>query len=371
MAPVPPLRSIMNTRSPGLHDHQSLELSSSTGMPSSPSVHAAHRTRGVTMGERPASVRHAPGSHMVHTQQHTPPSEPEAPPNRLPPVVRRTSTPIPGRRSKVKLTDFDAEYHATINLACRFYRVILCTEDPFPLDHDQDGYLREAWSLACKEHQVELGADSAAFNLIRQRGSQVRGEVKRNARPVATLHYGFSSSPDSAHRSQMATLAQTLTNKHTLVYRDHEARKGLFETPCLIHILQTQWFADPHDEGVAFHLYFNPIPLPTMALVFTAIENCIDEWKDGQLKPVDFTEKSYREKYLAHLTNLKGWRGHVQGKHLLARMQQRLHDEARTHSGLACFRRRDSYLGLRMMISTRPRGRQQGIQKRSARRPMR
>ncbi|KAF8506130.1 hypothetical protein JB92DRAFT_2964787 [Gautieria morchelliformis] len=346
MAPVPPLRSIMNTRSPGLHDHQSLELSSSTGMPSSPSVHAAHRTRGVTMGERPASVRHAPGSHMVHTQQHTPPSEPEAPPNRLPPVVRRTSTPIPGRRSKVKLTDFDAEYHATINLACRFYRVILCTEDPFPLDHDQDGYLREAWSLACKEHQVELGVDSAAFNLIRQRGSQVRGEVKRNARPVATLHYGFSSSPDSAHRSQMATLAQTLTNKHTLVYRDHEARKGLFETPCLIHILQTQWFADPHDEGVAFHLYFNPIPLPTMALVFMAIENCIDEWKDGQLKPVDFTEKSHREKYLAHLTNLKGWRGHVQGKHLLAHMQQRLHDEARTHSGAGVLQEEGQLSGL-------------------------
>ncbi|KAF8488237.1 hypothetical protein JB92DRAFT_3017747 [Gautieria morchelliformis] len=316
MALVPPLRSIMNTRLPALHDHQSLELSSSTGMPSSPSVHAAHHQplrsfRGVTMGRRPASDRHAPGSHMVHTQQHTqqhtPPSEPEAPPNRLPPVVRRTSTPIPGCRSK----------------------------DPFPLDHDQDGYLREAWSLACKEHQVELGADSAAFNLIRQRGSQVRGEVKRNGRPVATLHYGFSSSPDSAHRSQMATLAQTLTNKHTLVYRDHEARKGLFETPCLIHILQTQWFSDPHDEGVAFHLYFNPIPLPTMALVFTAIENCIDEWKDGQLKAVDFTEKSYREKYLAHLTNLKGWRGH-----------QRLHDEARTHSGAGILQEEGQLSGL-------------------------
>ncbi|KAF8504078.1 hypothetical protein JB92DRAFT_2738765, partial [Gautieria morchelliformis] len=111
--------------------------------------------------------------------------------------------------------------------------------------------------------------------------------------------------------------------------QDHEARKGLFENPCLIHILQTQWFADPHDEGVAFHLYFNPVPLPTMALVFTAIENCIDEWKDGQLKAVDFTEKAYRDKYLAHLANLKRWREHTQGKNLLARMQQRLHDEAR------------------------------------------
>ncbi|KAF8531958.1 hypothetical protein JB92DRAFT_2845510 [Gautieria morchelliformis] len=271
MAPVPPLRSIMNTQSPGLHDHQLLELSSSTGMPSSPSVHAAH---------------HQPLCSF---------------------------TPIPGRHSKVKLTDFDAEYHATINLACRFYRVILCTEDPFPLGHDQDGYLREAWSLACKEHQVELGADSAAFNLIRQRGSQVRGE------------------------SQMTTLAQTLTNKHTLVYRDHEARKGLFETPCLIHILQTQWFANPHDEGVAFHLYFNPIPLPTMALVFTAIDNCIDEWKDGQLKAVDFTEKSYHEKDGGDT---------AQGKHLLARMQQRLHDEARTHLGAGVLQEEGQLSGL-------------------------
>jgi Domain of unknown function (DUF6532) len=64
-------------------------------------------------------------------------------------------------------------------------------------------------------------------------------------------------------------------------------------------VLEDQWFADSQDEGIKFHAYFNPITLPTIALVFTAvkhscsrqvqtpnspasqIENCIDKRKHG------------------------------------------------------------------------------------------
>ncbi|KAF8506338.1 hypothetical protein JB92DRAFT_2674997, partial [Gautieria morchelliformis] len=82
-------------------------------------------------------------------------------------------------------------------------------------------------------------------------------------------------------------------------------------------------------EGISFHAYFNPIPLPTLALLFTAIENCVDEWKDGRFCSIGFTEKLYREKYQSYLTNLEMWGDHVQGQHILARLQKRLHDKAR------------------------------------------
>ncbi|KAF8511395.1 hypothetical protein JB92DRAFT_3177185 [Gautieria morchelliformis] len=235
-APVPPLHSITNTRLHDPHDHQSLEQSSSTGIPSSPSVLAAncqplcpldpweHDRRKACEGPRERDGRKAREGPPEHDGREA--REGQAHTKFVPLVVRRTSTPIPGHRSKVKLTDFDAEYHTTINLACRFYRVILCTEHPFPLDHEQEG------------------SSNGAVN----------------------------SSADSAHRTQMATLAQTT---HPQAYLG---------------------IPDPHDEGVAFHLYFNPVPLPTMALVFTAIANCIDEGKDGQLKAVDFTEKAFRDK---------------------------------------------------------------------------
>ncbi|KAF8515565.1 hypothetical protein JB92DRAFT_2829634 [Gautieria morchelliformis] len=66
------------------------------------------------------------------------------------------------------------------------------------------------------------------------------------------------------------------------------------------------------------------------------IENCVNAWKDGQLKAVDG--------------------GNVQGKHLLTCMQQRLHDEARAHSGAGVLQEEGQpSLSLQILISTRPR----------------
>jgi Domain of unknown function (DUF6532) len=126
--------------------------------------------------------------------------------------------------------------------------------------------------------------------------------------------------------------------------QDHEAHTGLFENPCATHILRTQWFGDANDEGILFHVYFNPIPLPTLALMFTAmseiacqghttneaqVENCLDEWNDENFRSIDFTEKLYREMYESYVSNLEMLGNHPQGLHILARLQQRLHDKAR------------------------------------------
>jgi len=122
---------------------------------------------------------------------------------------------------------------------------------------------------------------------IRQRGSQVRGEVKRQVRPLTVSHYHFEASnvpAEIAHTKEMVAL---LKDKNTLVYKvcasmhlslyvlkipqDHDTRKGLFENPVLQRTINNQWFGDAHAEGVVFHLYYNPMPLPTMALVFTCL----------------------------------------------------------------------------------------------------
>ena len=82
------------------------------------------------------------------------------------------------------------------------------------------------------------------------------------------------------------TLVHKLITKNAFVYhvyphhnncimltftQDPTACTGLFETLCIAHILGVQWFADPYDEGVSFHIYFNPIPLPTIMLVLIAV----------------------------------------------------------------------------------------------------
>jgi hypothetical protein len=89
---------------------------------------------------------------------------------------------------------------------------------------------------------------------------------------------------------------------------------------------------------------FQSDTLPTLALVFTAvseiacqghaltnvaqIEDCLDEWKDGNFRPIAFTEKLYQEKYESYVSNLEMLENHSQGQHILARLQQCLHHKA-------------------------------------------
>ncbi|KAF8576235.1 hypothetical protein K439DRAFT_1397491 [Ramaria rubella] len=234
------------------------------------------------------------------------------------------------RRAKPKASDFDTEIQSTVLLACHCYRNMLCTEHAFPSELDQERYARQAWLLACQDYEVDHVATRENYKVIRARGSQVRGKLKHHVRPLTVSHYGFKAS--DADKMKTQSLVTLLKDKNTLVYKDHEARKGLFENPVLLKAIKNQWFPKPHAEGVIFHLYFNLIPLPTMALVFTVIENCIDEWSSGVYQPLDFTEKSYRDIYEQHLASLEKWQSHTLGRSILARLQQQLHDKARIHS---------------------------------------
>ncbi|KAF8507813.1 hypothetical protein JB92DRAFT_2957143 [Gautieria morchelliformis] len=137
-----------------------------------------------------------------------------------------------------------------------------------------DRFLWEAWQIACTEYDVNLGPTPEVFTL---RGSHVRGEAKRNARPLITVHYKFDASEDTAYEEEIATL----------ISQDHEALTGLFKNLCVACImLQSR----------------------------SKIENCADKWKDGWCYQVDFTEKLYHKKYECYLDNLQEWGEHTKGR---------------------------------------------------------
>ncbi|KAF8527803.1 hypothetical protein JB92DRAFT_2826165 [Gautieria morchelliformis] len=139
-----------------------------------------------------------------------------------------------------------------------------------------DRFLWEAWQIACTEYDVKLGPTPEVFTLIKQCGSQVRGEVKRNARPLITVHYKFDASEDTTYE-EIATLVRVLTLNNSLIYEDHEAQTGLFKNICVACIMfQSR----------------------------SKIENCVDQWKHGWFRQVDFTEKLYHKKYECYLDNL-------------------------------------------------------------------
>lgn len=46
---------------------------------------------------------------------------------------------------------------------------------------------------------------------------------------------------------------------------------GLFEHPIFQEILNSMWFQDTRNEGIKFEKYFTPIPLQTLAFIFTVV----------------------------------------------------------------------------------------------------
>ncbi|KAF8586274.1 hypothetical protein K439DRAFT_1615265 [Ramaria rubella] len=259
-----------------------------------------------------------------------PSSETEAPSDLVPIVADNTTRQW---NTKVKATDYEEEFQSTILLACKYYRVILCTEDAFPVEIDADHFAWQAWQLACREHEVQYTADHVIYKVIKYRGSQVCGEVKRNMRPLATSHFGFQASMSESDIADTKSYVMHLKSTNALVYKDHDSRTGLFQTPLLPRLIRDQWFHKPHMEGVSFHAYFNPIPFPLIALTFVAIKNCVDEWQTSHFTALSFSEKIYKNAYQEHLDALEKWQAHLKGGPILARLQQHLHDQSRVHSG--------------------------------------
>jgi hypothetical protein len=53
---------------------------------------------------------------------------------------------------------------------------------------------------------------------------------------------------------------------------------GFYETTIIDEIILTQWFGGKGCDGVLFGASFNPIPIPTLALVLTAVNFILFIW---------------------------------------------------------------------------------------------
>ncbi|KAF8580308.1 hypothetical protein K439DRAFT_1619904 [Ramaria rubella] len=258
----------------------------------------------------------------------------------------RTKKPIAG--------DFVDEVESTILLAAHYYCVLLCTEHAFPLELDSNLYAKQAWQLACQEHENHTLATPDFYQVVCLLNSHKRTHYVAHTLPSfvsmqaksgvssnmpydpLSPHITISKQLDPADTANTMTLISCLKANNTLVYKDHETRMRLFETPILLNAIKTQWFSHAHAEGVNFHMYFNPILMPVMALVFSMIENCLDEWKSGHFKPIPFREKCYQEIFKEHLATLDKWQNHPQGGSILAWLQTHLHDKAQYRCYFTC-----------------------------------
>ena len=50
-------------------------------------------------------------------------------------------------------------------------------------------------------------------------------------------------------------------------------RKGIYNHPIIQKAVNKMWFMNKRDEGIIFQDYFNPLSIPSIALILTAVRS--------------------------------------------------------------------------------------------------
>ncbi|KAG8920583.1 hypothetical protein FRC02_000809 [Tulasnella sp. 418] len=198
-------------------------------------------------------------------------------------------------RSAANLDDIDGTRRAILDAALLIYRSMLASKDPFPDAQSEDKMARWAWDDACTQIQInKVPISGNALKLIKLRTSQMRGELVTIVRANINL-YGFSSDPSKIASNKR--LYRKLLAADNYVYKDHEKKFGLFYHPILFETVYQMWFKTASHEGPRYPRYFSPIRAPTIALVYAAVRNALDEWENGRRTLKNFQAKIYAPIY--------------------------------------------------------------------------
>lgn len=189
------------------------------------------------------------------------------------------------------------------------FKLLICTRSPFPTAQEGDILAVDAWAAACNE--LGVPRDNVPLNLkIKSREQQVRSTLKTIARKYVVKQYHFDNNKSLSSIAIEANrvLVESLKVKCAFAHIDKDNLTTLCKNPIFADILEDAWFADAGSDGMRYPAYFGSlIPLVTVALLLTVVENAIDEWTSGQWRLVELRSPVYGPRYLKHLHSLHQW----------------------------------------------------------------
>ncbi|KAG0693776.1 hypothetical protein DFH29DRAFT_1006947 [Suillus ampliporus] len=241
---------------------------------------------------------------------------------------------VDGSRQHLKVSDFNDLTQEVLAVAISLCCTLICTQEPFPETSIMETeFAQIAWSLACKKTVLDVTLSLTLVKMITKRTSHVHGELKTKICSLAGSFYGFQANGAKAVIQQNCDHAEKLKEGSLFTYQDIESRKGIFKSDLIQMSVNDMWFVNHQDEGVAHNKYFDPIPIPTVVLVLTAIECCINEWITGIKEDITFSSANYAHIFRDHVDSLMKFDDHTYQYKLLEYLCQNLHDTARFHSG--------------------------------------
>ncbi|KAJ7743397.1 hypothetical protein B0H16DRAFT_1727785 [Mycena metata] len=217
--------------------------------------------------------------------------------------------------SRTNLKDYTEPARALLKNAMHRYEVRIDTLNTYPGTELQMQWVKEIWDEVCTEAEERMQlTERMADHKIRFSCSQRRGRLYKVLRKNLKLH-------------------QVLLNESGFHYKDTGARTGYAKNDIVMESMRVTWFKNKSARGVRFMQAFSPITLVTLALTFTAIKFCIEEYLTGCFQPGIFDEVENKKRYMVHLQDLTEWAALKPS--ITDIIRQQMHDKLRAATGAA------------------------------------
>ncbi|KAK0492159.1 hypothetical protein EDD18DRAFT_1358223 [Armillaria luteobubalina] len=218
-------------------------------------------------------------------------------------VVKSVKIAAGGSCGHTRTSDFDELTKAVLEDAITVYKGHLFTEGAF-LEHSEEYDVAvQSFIFICKTWNIQMDIDDDLMKLITQCSSQAHGDCKSKACPLVPLAFGIG----------MDKPIHDMQNIN----------------PIIQMVLNVIWFKNKNDEGAMNPNFLKDrIPLPVIALVFTVIECCLDEWQTRQHVDVQFTAAGYKNKYEEHLKILQEYDKQMKDAGIIPKLHQSLAKQA-------------------------------------------
>ncbi|EPQ50927.1 hypothetical protein GLOTRDRAFT_49931 [Gloeophyllum trabeum ATCC 11539] len=247
-------------------------------------------------------------------------------------VVKARKLRSGGSRGRPRGKDWDILTRQVLDDAWGHFRARVSTEYPYPGQEEEETWAGEAWVKACRAKNIDMELEDELVKTIIQRGSQVRGKLKEQAVLLVPQAYGLRATASDKdireNRDKVARL--TGGQKPTFIYQNPDTRYRMYEHEIIQTLINATWFRKKNDTGVRYAEYFKRgIPLVTIALVLTAVENVLDEWATGKYVRKDFSERAYKETFEKHCRLLEDFREQTRELRVLKHIRLELLGNAR------------------------------------------
>ncbi|KAJ3477590.1 hypothetical protein NLI96_g10349 [Meripilus lineatus] len=182
-----------------------------------------------------------------------------------------------------------------MELAGRFFRIRLATIDIYPSDSEVVSWIKGSVHQACTEKNAprryerfnqDVVYSRYIFKLVKKKIGQLRNSMKDVSMSSILDAYGLAVL--TMTEQEIANRVKFLLHDHGFAFENPDNRTGLFRHPIFFTVAMGVWFNSSRKDAIKFSQSFNPIPLPTLALIATAVKFALECWLSGHKVCRDF-----------------------------------------------------------------------------------